>query len=78
MYDAREKAICDRKWELKASFSEGETKGETKVRIEMIQSLQGLLRMPVSEEQELRTLTLEQLRALTSSLQEQLRNRTPS
>ncbi len=82
MYDAREKAIRDRKWELKASFSEGETKGEikgeTKVRIEMIQSLQGLLRMPVSEEQELRTLTLEQLRALTSSLQEQLRNRTPS
>jgi predicted transposase/invertase (TIGR01784 family) len=78
MYDAREKAIRDRKWELKASFREGETKGETNVRIETIQSLQGLLGVPASEEQELRTLTLEQLRALTSSLQEQLRNRTPS
>ena len=90
MYDAREKAIRDRKWELNAAFREGEregeikgeikgeVKGETKVRIETIQSLQGILCVPVSEEQELRTLTLEQLQALTSSLQEKLRNRTAS
>ena len=40
--------------------------------------LQGLLCVPVSEEQELRVLTLEQLQALTSDLQEKLRSRTPS
>jgi predicted transposase/invertase (TIGR01784 family) len=74
MYDAREKAIRDRKWELNAAFREG----EIKVRIETIQMLQGLLRVPVAQEPELRTLTLEQLQAMTSDLQEQLRNRTPS
>ncbi len=74
MYDAREKAIRDRKWELNGAFREGKIEGK----IETIQALQGILRVPVSEEQELRTLTLEQLQALASSLQEKLRNRTPS
>ena len=86
MYDARERAIQDREWEHDATFLEGkiegeikgEIKGETKVRIETIQMLQGLLRAPVSEEQELRTLSLAQLQALTNDLQEKLRNRTPS
>jgi predicted transposase/invertase (TIGR01784 family) len=78
MYDAREKAIRDRKWELSSAFREGEREGEIKGKIESIRMLQGLLNVPVSEEQELRTLTLEQLQALTSSLQENLRNRTPS
>ncbi len=90
MYDAREKAIRDRKWELKAAFRQGaregevkgevkgEVNGEVKVRIETILALQGILGVPVSEEEELRNLSLEQLRALTSSLQEKLRNRTPS
>ena len=74
MYDAREKAIRDRKWELNGAFREGKIEGK----IETIQALQGILSVPVSEEQELRTLTLEQLQALASSLQEKLRNRTPS
>ncbi len=86
MYDARERAIQDREWEHDATFLEGkiegeikgEIKGETKVRIETIQMLQGLLRAPVSEEHELRTLSLAQLQALTNDLQEKLRNRTPS
>jgi hypothetical protein len=90
MYDAREKAIRDRKWELKAAFRQGERegeingeiKGEIKGKIEgeikMIRTLQGTLHAPVSEEQELRAMTLEQLESLTSSLKEQLRNRTPS
>ena len=89
MYDAREKAIRDRNWELGATYREGERKGEIKgkiegkiegeikVRMEMIQVLQGLLRMPVAQEQELCDLTLEQLQAMTSDLQERLRNRTP-
>jgi hypothetical protein len=78
MYDARERAIRDRKWELSASFREGEIEGEIKIRIETIQALQGILCVPVTEEHELRTLTLEQLQALTGGLQEKLRNRTPS
>ena len=82
MYDAREKAIRDRKWELNGAFREGQREGEIRGKIEgkieTIQTLQGILRVPVSEEQELRTLTLEQLQALTSSLQEKLRNRTLS
>ena len=74
MYDARERAIQDREWEIDAAERKGRREGE----IETIQMLQGLLRVPVGEEQELRTLTLEQLQALTSTLQEKLRNRVPS
>jgi predicted transposase/invertase (TIGR01784 family) len=86
MYDAREKAIRDRKWELNAAFREGEREGEIKGeikgkiegKIELIRTLEGILQTSVSEEQELRAMTLQQLESLTSSLQEQLRNRTPS
>ncbi|MGO9110812.1 MAG: hypothetical protein ACLP9L_16450 [Thermoguttaceae bacterium] len=78
MYDAREKAIRDRKWELNAAFREGEREGEVKGKIELIRTLQGILQTSSSEEQQLRAMTLEQLESLTSSLQEQLRNRTPS
>ena len=64
MYDAREKAIRDRKWELNGAFREGQREGkiegkiegriEGKIegKIETIQALQGILRVPVSEEQE--------------------------
>jgi predicted transposase YdaD len=87
MYDAREKAIRDRQWQLNAAFREGEAKGEAKGkiegqregeindRIERIQSLQGILRVPVSDEQQLRAMTFEQLQSLTRSLQEDIRNR---
>ncbi len=86
MYDAREKAIRDRKWELNSAFREGEREGEIKGKIEgeikgkieLIRTLQVILQTSVSEEQELRAMTLEQLESLTGSLQEQLRNRTPS
>ena len=58
MYDAREKAIRDRKWELNAAFREGEREGEIKGeikgkiegKIELIRTLQGILRTSVSEE----------------------------
>ena len=75
MYDAREKAIRDRKWELNAAFREGEVKGEIKGEIKLIRTLQAILDIPVGEEQNLRAMTLEQLEALTSSLQEKLRSR---
>lgn len=74
MYDAREKAIRDRKWELNAAYRAGEREGK----IELIRTLQGILSVPVSEEQDLRGMTLEQLEALTSSLQEKIRRRPSS
>ncbi len=83
MYDAREKAIRDRKWELNGAFREGQREGEIRGKIEgkaegeikLIRTLQGILDIPVSEEQNLRAMTLEQLEALTTGLQEKLRNR---
>ena len=83
MYDARERAIRDREWELNAAIREGEIKGkiegkiegEIKGEIKMVRTLQNLLGVPVAEEQELRAMTLEQLEAMTSALQEQLRSR---
>ncbi len=74
MYDAREKAIRDRQTALNSARREGEIKGE----IKMIRMLQGLLCTPVSEEESLRVMSLEQLESLTSSLQEQLRGRSTS
>ncbi len=77
MYDARERAIQDREWEIGAAERKGRREGEIEGEIKTIRMLQCLLRVPVSEEQELRTLTLEQLQSLTSTLQEDLRNRVP-
>ena len=54
---------------------EGKIEGEIKGKIELIRTLQGILNVPVSEEQDLCGMTLEQLEALTSSLQQKLRSR---
>ena len=82
MYDARERAIRDRKSEVNAARREGkiegEIEGERKGEIKTIRMLQGLLGVPLAEERDLRTLTLEQLQAFTADLQEKLRNRTPT
>ncbi len=86
MYDARERAIRDRKWEIDAARNEGEQagliKGEQagliKGKIETIRMLQGLLYLPLSDEQELMAMGLEQLELLASGLQEKLRGRKPS
>jgi predicted transposase/invertase (TIGR01784 family) len=74
MYNARERAIRAREWEIDAAIR----KGETDVRIETIQMLQGILGAPTSGEQELRAMRLDQLQALTHELQQKLRNRTPA
>ncbi len=71
MYDAREKAIRDRKWELNAAFRQGKREGK----IELIRTLQGLIYAPVSEEQDLCARNVEELEALATSLQEQMRSR---
>ncbi len=61
MYDAREKAIRDRKWEIDAAERkgkiEGKIEGEIKGEIRMIRTLQGLAGVPVAEEDELRAFT---------------------
>ena len=60
------------KWELDAKFREGEIKGEIKT----IRILQGLLGESPGEEQELRSLSCrDKVQAITSDLQEKLRNR---
>jgi predicted transposase/invertase (TIGR01784 family) len=76
MYDARERAIRDRKSELDSARREGELKGKIEGKIEMIRMLQGLLYQPPSDEKELEAMGAEQLESLKSSLQEQLRIRT--
>jgi hypothetical protein len=78
MYDARERAIQDREFELDARERKGEIKGEIRGEIRMVRTLQGLLGTPLADEQELQKLTLDQLQAMTSNLQEKLRNRVPS
>jgi predicted transposase/invertase (TIGR01784 family) len=82
MYDARERAIQDREWEIDAAERRGRREGKIEGQIEgevrMVRTLQGLLGVAVAEERELRELTLDELRATTSDLQEKLRSRTPS
>ena len=75
MYDARERAIRDREWELNAAIRKGKIEGKIEGEIKMIRTLQTLLGVPVAEEQVLRAMTLEQLEAMTIALQEQLRSR---
>jgi predicted transposase/invertase (TIGR01784 family) len=79
MYDAREKAIRDRESELAASHREGKIEGKIEGRIEgkieLIRTLEGLLYLPLSDEQALLALGLPELEALTARLQEKLRNR---
>ena len=68
MYDAREKAIRKRDWELAATFREGERKGEIKGEIKgkiegeirTIRTLQELLDVPLGDEGELQAMTLEE------------------
>jgi hypothetical protein len=78
MYDARDKAIRDRQWELAAVERQARREGEIKGKIKTVRILQGLLGVAVAEVQELQKLTLEQLQVMATDLQEKLRSRTPS
>lgn len=87
MYDAREEAIRDQKSALSAAFREGrregeregehkgEIKGQIAGEIRLIRTLQGLLGAPVTEERDLRGLSLGQLQTITGDLQAKLRSR---
>ncbi len=82
MYDAREKAIRDQQWALNASFREGEAKGnmegEIKGEIKLIRTLQDLLGLPQSADDELRSMGISDLQKMTLDLQNKLRNRASS
>ena len=84
MYDAREKAIRDRQWEMNAARREGklegklegELEGEIKGEIKLIRTLEEIVGLPQSKVEELEVMELEHLQKLTSALQDRARNRT--
>ena len=83
MYDAREKAMRDRQWELNQAHREGqlegeirgEIKGEIKGKIELIRTLEGILELTVSNVEDLQKLDLDSLQKLTIALQDRARSR---
>jgi hypothetical protein len=90
MYDAREKALRDRKWEIAARERkahregkiegkvEGKIEGKVEGKIDTIYVLQRLLYLPLGDARELGAMSLEALEAMSSDLQEKLRSRSPS
>ena len=80
MYDAREKAIRDKQWALNASRNEGIAEGKIEGRIEgeikLIRTLEVILQLPVSSEDGLAGKSLEDLQAITVTLQLKIRGRT--
>ena len=84
MYDTREKAIRDQQWLLNSACAhareegreEGEIRGETTGEINMIQTLQEISGMPVSNQTDLRRQSLEQLRLITAELRARILNRS--
>jgi hypothetical protein len=91
MYDTREKAIRDQQWVLNSACAHareegreegeirgeirGQIKGETTGEINMIQTLQEIIGMPVSNQTDLRSQSLEQLRLITAELRARILNR---
>ena len=75
MYDARARFLRDQKWEQDAMFQDGKEEGKIEGEIRLVRILQGLAGVSVTDAQELRAFTLDQLQAMTADLQEQLRSR---
>jgi hypothetical protein len=77
-YDARLKWELDENTRIQTAFEEGEARGETRVRIELIRTLENLLQMQTSSDAELRGKSVEELRQRAQYLQELIRNRSSS
>ena len=87
MYDARQKAIRDHQWAINSSKKEGEAIGkaigkaigevigEARGEARAIRTLQSILRVPISSDEELSTKSLKELQTMTESLQQQILNR---
>lgn len=72
MYDAREKAIRDRNWLLDAAERRGEARGELRGRIV---ALREILLLPISSDEELSEMSLEQLGEMAEWLSKEIRQR---
>jgi hypothetical protein len=72
MYDTREKALRDQQWILNAVKREAREEGE----IRLIQTLQEILGVEVSEESSLQGKSIDGLQALTAELRELIQNRS--
>ena len=77
-YDARLKWELDENTRIQTAFEEGEARGEARVRIELIRTLEELLRLQISSDAELRGKSLEELQQRAQFLQEIIRNRPSS
>jgi hypothetical protein len=77
-YDARLKWELDENTRIQTAFEEGEARGEARVRIELIRTLENLLQMQISSDAELRGKSIEELRQQAQYLQELIRNRSSS
>ena len=74
MYDARERAIRDRRSEINAARREG----KIEAKVDLIRRLQAILNIPASTDQVLQAMDLPQLESLADNLQSQIRNRMSS
>ena len=77
-HDARLKWELDENTRIQTAFEEGEARGEARVRIELIRTLEELLRLQISSDAELRGKSLEELQQRAQFLQEMIRNRPSS
>jgi predicted transposase/invertase (TIGR01784 family) len=79
MYDAREKAARDYRWAMNSILRKGEkigeARGEARGEIRLIQSLQDILQIPPTSNEELESLSLENLRSITEHLRSQIKKR---
>ncbi|HBJ34672.1 MAG TPA: hypothetical protein DDZ51_07900, partial [Planctomycetaceae bacterium] len=76
MYDSREKAVRDLESGLIDAREEGFEKGREEGEIKLIRMLQEILGEPVSDENELRIHSLEQLHSLTADLRNRVLRRS--
>jgi predicted transposase/invertase (TIGR01784 family) len=71
MYDTREKALRDQQWILNAVKREAREEGE----IRLIQTLQEILGVEVSDESSLQGKSIDELQTLTAELRDQIKKR---
>jgi predicted transposase YdaD len=84
MYDTREKAIRDRQWAFNAvreegleqGREEGREEGEIRGEIKLIQTLQEVLGLPVSNSANFEGQSLADLRELTNELRSKIQRRS--
>jgi predicted transposase/invertase (TIGR01784 family) len=76
MYDSREKASLDFESGLIDARQEGRLEGTIQGEIKLIRTLQEIGGVPLSDESDLQSQSLEQLQEVTADLRSRLRNRT--